>query len=247
MLPLDIFTTQFTAANVVTFMIYAALGGVFFLLVSFLQISLGYSPLGAGAATLPITLLMLIFSSRTGALAQRIGPRLPLTAGSLIVALGMLLMTTIGSGASYLADVLPSVLVFGAGLTLVVSPITATVLASATVGRAGIASAVNNAVARVAGLLAVALLPALAGLTGEKFYVPAAMTRGFHVAMLACAFLAVIGSVVAWLAIDNNVLDVPGPHDVAEGPNGEAAYSCGVCAPPLRPSGEPDDRRAGVA
>ncbi len=247
MLPLDIFTTQFTAANVVTFMIYAALGGVFFLLVSFLQISLGYSPLGAGAATLPITLLMLIFSSRTGALAQRIGPRLPLTAGSLIVALGMLLMTTIGSGASYLADVLPSVLVFGAGLTLVVSPITATVLASATVGRAGIASAVNNAVARVAGLLAVALLPALAGLTGEKFYVPAAMTRGFHVAMLACAFLAVIGSVVAWLAIDNNVLDVPGPHDVAEGPHGEAAYSCGVCAPPLRPSGEPDDRRAGVA
>ena len=138
-------------------------------------------------------------------------------------------------------------LVFGAGLTLVVSPITATVLASATVGRAGIASAVNNAVARVAGLLAVALLPALAGLTGEKFYVPAAMTRGFHVAMLACAFLAVIGSVVAWLAIDNNVLDVPGPHDVAEGPNGAAAYSCGVCAPPLRPSGEPDDRRAGVA
>ncbi len=234
MLPLDIFSRQFTAANVVTFVIYAALGGVFFMLVSFLQISLGYSPLGAGAATLPVTLLMFLLSARSGTLAQRIGPRLPLAVGSLGVAAGMLLMTRIEPGDSYVGSVLPAVLVFGAGLTLVVSPITATVLASASERRAGVASAVNNAVARVAGLLAVAFLPAIAGLTGAKFFEPAAMTHGFHVAMLACALLAVAGSLVAWLMIDNDVLK--SQSDLPEAP-AEEVYSCPIGAPPLRPGG----------
>ena len=132
MMPLSMFSSrQFSAANLVTFVVYAALSGVFFLLVSFLQISMGYSAIEAGAASLPITLLMLLFSARSGALAQRIGPRIPLTVGPLVIAAGMLLMTTIDPGDSYVTSVLPAVLVFGAGLTLVVAPVTATVLAAA--------------------------------------------------------------------------------------------------------------------
>ena len=131
MLPLGIFASrQFSAANVVTFVVYAALGGMFFLLVSFLQISLDYSPIAAGAALLPQTVLMLLLSARSGALAQRIGPRIPLTVGPIMIAAGMLLMTQIDPGDSYVASVLPAVVVFGLGLTLVASPVTATALAA---------------------------------------------------------------------------------------------------------------------
>ena len=160
MLPLDIFASaQFTAANAVTFVVYAALGGVFFLLVVFLQTALGYTPLQAGAASLPITVLMLALSSRAGALAQARGPRLPLTVGPLLIAAGMLLMLRIAPGSSYLTDVLPAVVVFGLGLAATVAPVTATVLAAADERHAGVASGVNNAVARTAQLVAVAALP----------------------------------------------------------------------------------------
>jgi EmrB/QacA subfamily drug resistance transporter len=241
MLPLEIFRSrQFSAANAVTFVVYAALGGFFFLLVAFLQISLGYSPVEAGAASLPVTLLMLLFSARAGALAQRVGPRLPLTLGPLIVAVGLLWMTRIEPGDSYLAAILPPVLVFGAGLTLVVAPVTATVLAAADARHSGIASGVNNAVARVASLLAVAVLPIVAGLTGDAFYDPAAMTDGFHMAMVVCAALAAAGGLLAWLTISPEVL-----HAEAE-PGGDTPerlaedFSCGVGAPPLRPGREAD-------
>lgn len=254
MLPLGIFSSQFTAANILTFVVYAALGGMFFLLVAFLQISLGYSPIAAGAASLPVTLLMLAFSPRSGALAQRIGPRLQLSLGPAIVAAGMLLMLRIAPGSGYVADVLPAVVVFGVGLTFVVSPITATVLAAAGERHAGIASGVNNAVARVASLLAVALLPLIAGLTGSSFYDPTAMTHGFHVAMLVCAVLAAAGGVLAWVAIDNTVLaSRPDPGIARSGgaqrgggrggahPGGEPVldvstdFSCPVAGPPLSP------------
>jgi MFS family permease len=239
MLPLKIFSAQFTYANIVTFVVYAALGGVFFLLVSFLQISLGYSPLAAGAASLPVTLLMLLFSARSGALAQRIGPRLQLALGPLIVAAGVLMMAQIEPGDNYLTGILPSQLVFGVGLTLVVSPITATVLASASERHAGIASGVNNAVARVGSLIAVAVLPVIAGLTGERFYVPHAMTHGFHVAMFACAGLVAAGGVLAWFTIDNDIVREPAKeeHGVTE----PIGFSCGVNGPPLRPAPEPDE------
>ena len=168
MLPLGIFASrQFTAANLVTFVVYAALGGVFFLLVLFLQVGLGYSAIAAGAATLPMTVLMLLLSTRAGALAQRIGPRLPLTIGPLLLAVGMLGMGQIQAGESYVTAVLPAVVVFGLGLSLVVAPVTATVLAAADASHAGIASGVNNAVARSASLVAVAALPAIAGLSGD--------------------------------------------------------------------------------
>jgi EmrB/QacA subfamily drug resistance transporter len=226
MMPLDMFSSrQFSAANLVTFVVYAALGGVFFLLVSFLQISLGYTPVAAGAATLPVTALMLVLSARSGALAQRIGPRIPLTVGPLVIAAGLLLMTRIEPGDTYVSSVLPAVVVFGLGLTLVVAPVTATVLAAADQRRAGIASGINNAVSRVAGLLAVAVLPLVAGLTGEKFYEPAHMTHGFHVAMLWCAVVAALGGVIAWLTISNEGLG-----------RQEPCYSCDVAGTPLRRS-----------
>ena len=219
MMPLDIFKSrQFSAANLVTFVVYAALGGVFFLLVSFLQISMGYSAIEAGAATLPITALMLLFSARSGALAQRIGPRTPLTVGPLIIAVGLLLMLRIDPGDSYLTSVLPAVIVFGIGLTFVVAPVTATVLAAADSRHSGIASGINNAVARVAGLLAVAVLPLVAGLTGDKFYDPVAMEDGFRMAMVACAGLSVAGGILAWLTIEPNVLEAEPDAPLRGGP-----------------------------
>jgi EmrB/QacA subfamily drug resistance transporter len=235
MLPLSIFRSrQFSAANGVTFVVYAALGVVFFLLVSFLQISLGYTPVEAGASTLPITALMLVGSARAGALAQRIGPRIPLTIGPLIITVGLLLMLRINPGDSYVGYVLPAVFVFGLGLTFVVAPVTATVLAAVDSSHAGIASGVNNAVARVAGLLAVAVIPVIAGLTGDKFYEPSHMTHGFHVGMGVCAILAFLGAVVAWTTISSDVLEEEG-----EEPE-ECDYSCGIGAPALRPGREPE-------
>jgi EmrB/QacA subfamily drug resistance transporter len=240
MLPLEIFRSrQFSAANAVTFVVYAALGGFFFLLVAFLQISLGYSPIAAGAASLPVTFLMLLFSARAGALAQRIGARLPLTLGPLIIAAGLLLMLRLDESSSYLTGVLPGVLVFGIGLTLVVAPVTATVLAAADSRHSGIASGVNNAVARVASLLAVAVLPLVAGITGDSFYDPEKMTSGFHMAMFVCAALAALGGALAWLTISPEVL-----HAEAVEPGGDTPerlcedYTCGIDGPPLRPGRE---------
>jgi EmrB/QacA subfamily drug resistance transporter len=235
MMPLSIFASrQFSAANLVTFVIYAALSGVFFLLAAYLQISVGYSPTAAGAASMPVTLLMLALSPRAGALAQRLGPRIPLTVGPLVVAAGMLLMTRIDAGDGYLAGVLPAVTVFGIGLTLVVAPITATVLAAADARHAGIASGINNAVARVAGLLAVAVLPLVAGLTGDRFYDPAAMADGFRIAMAGCAALAAGGGVLAWLTISDDVLEAE-PEERGEPPiRVSTDFSCSVNGPPLR-------------
>ncbi|MDQ1439720.1 MAG: hypothetical protein QOK43_3349 [Acidimicrobiaceae bacterium] len=230
MMPLDIFASrQFSAANLVTFVVYGALSGFFFLLVAFLQISLGYSPIAAGAASMPVTGLMLALSARSGALAQRIGPRIPLTAGPIVIAVGMLLMTRIDPGDAYVTTVLPGVLVFGLGLVLVVAPVTSTVLAAADARHAGVASGINNAVSRVAGLLAVAVLPAVAGLTGGRFYEPAAMAEGFRTAMVVCAVLAAAGGVLAWLTIQSDVLQ-PTPADTQ--------FSCGVAGTPLRPASE---------
>ena len=238
MLPLSIFRSrQFSAANAVTFVVYAALGVVFFLLVSFLQISMGYTPIEAGSASLPVTFLMLVGSARAGELAQRIGPRIPLTLGPLIIAGGLLLMLRINPGDSYITTVLPAVLVFGIGLTLVVAPVTATVLAAVDSSHAGIASGVNNAVARVAGLLAVAVVPVLSGLTGDKFYEPDQMTHGFHMGMMMSAVLALIGAVIAWTTISSEVL-----HEDGAEPE-ECDYSCGVGAPTMAPPREATPER----
>jgi EmrB/QacA subfamily drug resistance transporter len=216
-LPFEIFRSrQFSAANAVTFVIYAGLGGFFFLFVSFLQVSLGYSPVAAGAASLPVTALMLAFSAWSGGLAERIGARIPLTVGSLVIGVALLGMTTISPGDPYLTSVLPPIVLFGVGLTLVVAPGTAVALEAADVKRAGIASGINNAVARVAGLFAVAGLPVLVGISGSGFYEPEEMASGFHVAMGICAALAVAGGALAWLTIAgrSTVAEAPIDSDV---------------------------------
>jgi EmrB/QacA subfamily drug resistance transporter len=239
MMPLAIFASrQFSAANLVTFVVYAALGGFFFLFVAFLQISLGYSPLAAGAASLPVTALMLVFSARSGALAQRIGARIPLTVGPLVIAVGLLLMTRIEPGDRYVSSVLPAVIVFGLGLTLVVAPVTATALAAADARHSGIASGVNNAVARLAGLLAVAVLPVIAGLTGVSFYDPVAMADGFDLAMVTCALIAALGGLLALLTISSEVLETVPATDGGTPDRAATDYSCAVAGTPLRPARE---------
>lgn len=242
MMSLDIFRSrQFSAANAVTFVVYGAMGGVFFLLVAFLQISLGYSPIEAGAASLPITALMLLFSARSGALAQRIGAKIPLTVGPIIIAMGMLLMTRIDIGDTYVSTVLPAVIVFGIGLTFVVAPVTATVLAAADSKHAGMASGINNAVSRVAGLLAVAVLPLIAGITGDSFYDRQTLASGFHTAMIACAVAAAAGGALAWFTIDADVLEAGDEATDAAVDEVSHDHICPVAGAPLRPCGDDED------
>ncbi|WP_046732608.1 MFS transporter [Streptomyces humi] len=202
MLPLDIFASrQFTAVNIVTLCVYAAFSGFFFLTALQLQVVAGYSALAAGTALLPSTVLMLFLSARSGALADRIGPRIPLTVGPLLCAAAMLLMLRVGEHADYLTDVLPAVLVMGAGMVTLVAPLTATVLASVSTARAGIASGINNAAARSAGLIAVAGLPLLAGMGPEAYRSATAFDAAFDRAMPICAGVLVVGSVLAFALV----------------------------------------------
>jgi EmrB/QacA subfamily drug resistance transporter len=241
MLPLSVFgSRQFSAVNLVTFLVYAALSGVIFLLVLQLQVVAGFSPLAAGTALLPTTILMLLLSARAGALAQRIGPRWLMAAGTATCAIGVLLLTRIGVHASYLADVLPAVVIFGLGLAMTVAPLTATVLASADVRHAGVASGVNNAVARAAGLLAVAGLPAAAGLGAASYHSPVLFSAGFRTAMLICAGLLLLGSLLSAAAISSDVLR-PEPGRPIARP--ECRTCCAVGAPPLEPEPQPEPAR----
>ena len=224
MLPPDVFADkQFAAANIVTFVVYAALGGVFFLLVVQLQTSLGFSATAAGAAPIPVTLIMLALSARAGRLAQRIGPRKPLTVGPMITAAGMLLMSRIGPDSTYVADVLPAVTVFGLGLALIVAPVTATALAAVDERHSGVASGVNNAVSRAAQLIVVAALPAIVGISGSDYSDPRTFSDAFGNAMVITAILAAAGSAVAWFLISDDVLvdDESEPH-----------YHCGAESTP---------------
>jgi predicted MFS family arabinose efflux permease len=235
MLPLGVFASrQFSAVNTVTFVVYGGMGVMFFLLVLDLQQVAGYSPIVAGTALLPVTILMLLLSARAGGLAQRIGPRLPMTAGLLLAATGMLLLTRIGPHASYVRDVLPAVTIFALGLAGVVAPLTATVLATADVRHAGVASGVNNAVARAAGLLAVAAIPPLAGLTGDAYNDPGAFASGFRTAMVVSAGLLIAGAVLTYFTVRDDVLrTAPGPSEP------ECKIHCAVGAPPLEPDRSP--------
>jgi EmrB/QacA subfamily drug resistance transporter len=199
MLPLSLFRSRtFTAANLTTLSVYAGLGSAMFLLAITLQQALGYSPLGSGAALLPVTLLLLVLSPSAGRLSQRFGARLPLSVGPVVLALGLLLFLRVHVNGSYVKDVLPAVLVFAVGLAVTVAPLTGAVLSAADTSYAGIASGVNNAVARLAGLLGVAAVPWAAGLTGlGRQFEPGALVSGFHRAMVLCAALALAGGAVA--------------------------------------------------
>ena len=210
MLPLELFRSrQFASASVLALVTYAALGGVIFLFVAFLQISLGYTALQAGAATLPVTVLLLIGSRPSGAITQRIGPRIPLTTGAVLTGAGLLLMARIHPGDSYLA-VVPSLAVFGAGLAALITPITATVLASVEARHSGIASAVNNALSRLGQMIAVATLPLAAGLSGADFEDPVKLAAGFPVAMTIAAGASFAAALLAWTTIRDDALNRPG-------------------------------------
>ncbi|HVW46913.1 MAG TPA: MFS transporter, partial [Solirubrobacterales bacterium] len=162
MLDLSLFRIRnFAVANATTLTVYAGLGAGLLFVGLYLQQVVGYTPFEAGLATMPISLCLFLLSPRFGKLAAGVGPRLPMTAGPVVAGAGMLLFTRLDPGASYPADVLPAVLLFGLGMSMTVAPLTATVLDSVSPRRVGIASGVNNGVSRVAGLLAIAVLGAV--------------------------------------------------------------------------------------
>ncbi|WP_246081784.1 MFS transporter [Nocardioides litoris] len=231
-LPLEAFrTAQFSAVNGVTFLVYGGVGVVFFLLVLQLQDAAGFGPVAAGSSLLPVTGLMLLLSARSGAVAARIGPRLQMTLGPLVCAGALLLLSGVGDGASYVPDVLPGVVLLGLGLATLVAPLTAAALGAAPDEHAGMASGVNNAVARTGGLVAVAAIPVLAGVADGA-------PDGFRHACWIAAGLLVLGGVVAALTVRSDVLDPDEPGttpDRGAAPAEPPHRDCSVGAPPLRP------------
>ena len=240
LLPLGLFRErQFTASNLVTFTVYAALAGALFLLPVQLQLVAGFSPVEAGAATLPITVIMLLLSARMGKLAARIGPRIPMTVGPIVAGAAMAWLSLVDAGSTYLGAVVGPMLLFGLGLSITVAPLTSTVLAAAPDHQAGVASAINNDVARVAGLIAVAVLPALAGLSPAAYADPALMSGGFHRAVLIAGAVCAAGGLLALATIRNPAgpgtsdesLGTPAVHD-------DPALGCAACpvlAPHIKP------------
>ena len=225
LLPLGIFRSlQFTSTNVVTFLVYAALSGALFLLPIQLEQVARYSPLEAGTALLPLTAIMLAFSSRSGALASRIGPRFQMGVGPVVVGAGMVLLRSVGPSGNYLTEVLPAIVVLGAGLALTVAPLTSTALSSAPAEHAGVASAVNNDVARAGGLVAVALLPVVSGITGASYLHPVDLTAGFRTAVVVAGAAAAAGGVLAGLLIRDRPRSTPVPRPTTH---------CGLEAPPI--------------
>jgi EmrB/QacA subfamily drug resistance transporter len=201
MLPLGLFRSrQFSGANLVTLAVYAGLGGAMFLVVLRLQVSLGYSALEAGAALVPVTILLLVLSPSAGALGTRIGPRIPMTVGPLVAAAGLAWLATVEPGSRYLTGVAPPIVVFGLGLSLTVAPLTTAVLDAVDDAMSGVASGVNNAVSRLAGLLAVAALPALAGIATDADLGPG-LDAGYATAMRLAAAIVAVGGGLAWLLI----------------------------------------------
>jgi MFS family permease len=228
---------DFAGANLVTLVVYAALSGAVFLIPVQLQRVSGFSPIAAGSALLPITAVMLLLSARMGRLAQRIGPRWPMTIGPLVAGAGLALLARIGFSASYPLDVLPALLVFGLGMSVTVAPLTATVLAAAPHHQVGVASAINNDVARAAGLLAVAVLPGLAGISQHAYDHPALLSTGFHHAVFIAAGMCAFGGVLSALLIGRTA---PETTQVAcrqardEDP-AVLRMHCGVAQPHARP------------
>ena len=174
---------------------YAGLAILFFFLVIYLQEVAGYTPFESGLTTLPVTLVAFFLSRRFGALADRLGPRLFMGVGPLVAAAGILMLLGAGRQVDYVTEILPGLLVFAVGLSMTVAPLTATVLADADERDAGIASAINNAVARVAGLIGVSLIGVI--VAGDL------SVDAFHMVILICGLLVAAGGVVGLLGIVN--------------------------------------------
>ena len=216
----------FTVTNLATVLLYGAIGVTFFLVAYELQVAAGWTALQAGTALLPTTLLMLVFSARSGALAQRIGPRLQLSVGPLLVAAGLLLLARIGPDASWARDVLPGSVVFGLGLVTFVAPLTATVMGSVSPDHVSVASGVNNAIARTASLAALSVIPVVSGLTSATG--PAAVTDGFRAALMIAAVLAALAAPVSFVGL--------GPRIMVR--RSARRLHCAVDGPPLQPDPE---------
>jgi EmrB/QacA subfamily drug resistance transporter len=229
MLPLGMFRArQFTAANAVTFAVYAALAGALFLIPTELQIGSGYSPLQSGLAIVPVPAVMLALSGQSGRLSAIIGPRLQMSVGPVVVAVGLALLVRLTDGSNYLVYVFPAVVTFAFGLAITVAPLTATAMSAAPAEHAGMASAVNNDVARVGGLIAVAVLPALSGITGMSYLHADQLAGGFRTAVLISSGLCLAGALLAVVGIRN-----PPREDDGSG-RGGPSVQCGLDAPTLR-------------
>jgi EmrB/QacA subfamily drug resistance transporter len=206
MLKLELFSRRnFSAGNIETFAMYAGLSILFFFLVIFLQEVAGYDAIRAGLTTLPVTIIMFVLSRRWGALADKYGPRFFMGVGPLVAACGILLLLRTGLKTSFVGDLLPALIVFGLGLSLTVAPLTATVLADADESDAGIASAVNNAVARIAGLVGISAMSIVVSgtLVGDSFAANSDSVDAFHMVLIICAALVAAGGVVGFLGIVN--------------------------------------------
>ena len=224
LVPARLFRSRtFTVLNIATFALYATIGAQFFLVVYQLQVSAGWSAIAAGSALVPVTLLMLVGSARSGELAARIGPRPQLVIGPLLLAAGQLLLARIGRDAEWVADVLPGALLFGFGLVAFVAPLTASVMGSVDESFVSTASGINNAIARTGGLFAVALVPGVSGLTTAVG--PAATTEAYRTAMWIASALAVVASAVAAFGLPR----APRTRRSAR------RYTCPVDGAPLQP------------
>jgi EmrB/QacA subfamily drug resistance transporter len=231
LIPPSLFRNRtFTVVNIGTVFLYASIGLTFFLVAYELQVAAGWSALGAGVALLPATVLMLLLSARSGALAQRIGPRPQLTAGPLITAGGLLLLMRIGPDPAWLTDVLPGAVVLGVGLVTFVAPLTATVMAAAEADHVGAASGVNNAIARAASLTGLAVIPVVSGLTVATG--AAAITDSYRSALVVAAIVAAVAGPAMFVGLPASL----------RSPRTARKHHCAVDGPPL----QPDPRRCSI-
>jgi EmrB/QacA subfamily drug resistance transporter len=227
LVPPSLFKSRaFTVTNLATVLLYSTIGVTFFLVAYELQVAAGWSALAAGTALLPATILMLLFSARSGELAQRIGPRLQLTVGPLLLAAGLLLLTRIGPHTSWFPDVLPGAVIMGLGITTFVAPLTATVMGSVSVDRVSIASGVNNAVARTANLASVAVIPVVSGLVSAVG--AAEVTHAFRMALVIVAAIAAAAAPLSFIGLDPRIA----------GRRSARRFHCAVDGPPLQPDPE---------
>jgi hypothetical protein len=228
LLPLALFASrQFSGINLVTLLVYTALGSFFFLYILMVQDVLGYGALKAGASMLPGNAVMLALSGPMGRLSTRIGARIPMTVGAAVAGAGFLLLAGIDEGAEYLTGILPGLVVFALGLATLVAPLTSAVLGAVPDGDEGVASAVNNAAARLAGLLGTAVLPLAAGLGGLGAATGPSFAAGYRRAMLIAAGLCGAGAVVAWLTVRRSA-------KVASAAHPHPSYACSRRRVPAR-------------
>ena len=219
----------FTTTNIATFALYSAIGVTFFLVAYQLQVAAGWSALASGSALLPATVLMLLGSARSGALAQRIGPRIQLTAGPLILATGLVALSRVGTDPSWIRDIAPGSILLGVGLVTFVAPLTATVMGAVDADHVSVASGVNNAIARTATLTALATIPVVAGLTTATD--PAAVTDAYRTGLLIAACCAATAAPIAFFGLVRTC-------DVRR--SARRSY-CPVDGPPVQPAPTHDE------